>query len=126
MGQSAHKLLNGPKKTTERPKNLEGVMIDFMTASAKRYNKEPNVKHMDVVNETVLPNGDWFGPKKGTNLWENPWLKMGLDSNGFPNYIVKAFEIATEHAPNVKLVYNQNAWHARAYVGQSEGNNIFT
>jgi GH35 family endo-1,4-beta-xylanase len=84
-------------------------MIDFMTASAKRYNKEPNVKHMDVVNETILPNGDWFGPKKGTNLWENPWLKMGLDSNGFPNYIVKAFEIATEHAPNVKLVYNQNA-----------------
>ena len=33
---------------------------------------------------------------------------MGLDENGFPNYIVKAFEIATEHAPNVKLVYNQN------------------
>jgi arylsulfatase A-like enzyme len=97
------------KEDHRTAKELEGVMIDFMTASAKRYNKEPNVKHMDVVNETILPNGDWFGPKKGTNLWENPWLKMGLDSNGFPNYIVKAFEIATEHAPNVKLVYNQNA-----------------
>ncbi|MAR98326.1 MAG: hypothetical protein CMP80_04230 [Formosa sp.] len=96
------------KEDHRTAKELEGVMIDFMTASAKRYNKEPNVKHMDVVNETVLPDGDWFGPKKGTNLWENPWLKMGLDENGFPNYIVKAFEIATEYAPNVKLVYNQN------------------
>ena len=97
------------KEDHRTAKELEGVMIDFMTASAKRYNKEPNVKHMDVVNETVLPDGDWFGPKKGTNLWENPWLKMGLDENGFPNYIVKAFEIATELAPNISLVFNQNA-----------------
>ena len=97
------------KEDHRTAKELERVMVDFMTASAKRYNQEPNVKYMDVVNETILPNGDWFGPKKGTNLWENPWLKMGLDKNGFPNYIVKAFEIATEHAPNVKLVYNQNA-----------------
>ena len=34
---------------------------------------------------------------------------MGLDENGFPKYIVKAFEISTKYAPNVKLVYNQNA-----------------
>ena len=64
---------------------------------------------MDVVNETILPDGSWFGPKPGTNRWENPWLTMGLDENGFPNYIIKAFEIATKNAPNVKLVYNQNA-----------------
>jgi GH35 family endo-1,4-beta-xylanase len=64
---------------------------------------------MDVVNETILPDGSWFGPKPGTDRWENPWLTMGLDENGVPNYIVKAFEIATKHAPNVKLVYNQNA-----------------
>ena len=87
---------------------LENVMVNFMTQSAKRYNEESNVKYMDVVNETILPNGKWFGPRKGTHLWENPWLKMGLDENGFPNYIVKAFEIATANAPNVKLVYNQN------------------
>lgn len=87
---------------------LENVMVNFMTESAKRYNEHSNVKHMDVVNETILPNGKWFGPRKGTHLWENPWLKMGLDENGFPNYIVKAFEIATANAPNVKLVYNQN------------------
>ena len=87
---------------------LENVMVNFMTQSAKRYNEETNVKYMDVVNETILPSGKWFGPKKGTHLWENPWLKMGLDENGFPNYIIKAFEIATANAPNVKLVYNQN------------------
>ena len=87
---------------------LENVMVNFMTQTAKRYNEESNVKYMDVVNETILPNGKWFGPRKGTHLWENPWLKMGLDENGFPNYIVKAFEIATANAPNVKLVYNQN------------------
>ena len=87
---------------------LEKVMTDFMIQSSKLYNEEKNIKYMDVVNETVLPNGNWFGPKKGTNLWENPWLKMGFDENGYPNYIVKAFEIATQHAPNVKLVYNQN------------------
>jgi GH35 family endo-1,4-beta-xylanase len=97
------------KEDHRTAKELERVMIDFMTASAKRFNKEPNVKYMDVVNETILSDGSWFGPKPGTNSWENPWLTMGLDDNGFPKYIVKAFEIATDHAPNVKLVYNQNA-----------------
>ena len=87
---------------------LENVMVNFMTQTAKRYNEESNVKYMDVVNETILPSGKWFGPRKGTHLWENPWLKMGLDENGYPNYIVRAFEIATVNAPNVKLVYNQN------------------
>jgi iduronate 2-sulfatase len=97
------------KEDHRTAEELEGVMIDFMTASAKRYNEEPIVKYMDVVNETILPDGSWFGPKPGTNRWENPWLTMGLDENGFPKYIVKAFEISTKYAPNVKLVYNQNA-----------------
>jgi len=97
------------KEDHRTPKELEDVMVEFMTLSSKKYNTEKTVKYMDVVNETILPNGDWFGPKQGTLLWENPWLKMGLDDSGYPNYIVKAFEIATEHAPNIKLVYNQNA-----------------
>ena len=46
-------------------------MVEFMTASAIRYNEEPAVKYMDVVNETILPDGSWFGPKPGTNSWEN-------------------------------------------------------
>ena len=84
------------------------MLEEFATAFAKRFNNEPFVKWMDVVNETILGNGTWFGPKEGTDKWENPWLKIGLDENGFPLYILKAFEIANKHAPNLKFVYNQN------------------
>lgn len=88
---------------------LEQNMTEFATALAKKYNNEPTVKWMDVVNETILADGSWFGPKKGTDLWENPWLTMGLDEKGYPLYILKAFDIATKYATNVKLVYNQNS-----------------
>ncbi len=96
------------KKDNRTPQELETMLIEFATAFAKRFNNEPSVKWMDVVNETILADGTWFGPKKGTNKWENPWLHMGLDDNDYPLYILKAFEIATKHAPNLKLVYNQN------------------
>lgn len=96
------------KEDHRTPKELETNMIEFATASAKKFNSEPNVKWMDVVNETISPKGKWFGPKAGVNHWENPWLKMGLDENGYPLYILKAFEIATKHATNIKLVYNHN------------------
>jgi endo-1,4-beta-xylanase len=88
---------------------LEKNLIEFTTAFAKRFNNEPSVVWMDVVNETILANGEWFGPKPGTDQWENPWLKIGLDENGYPLYILKAFEIATKHATKIKLVYNQNS-----------------
>ena len=97
------------KQDYRTAEELEAIMIEFTTAFAKKFNNEPTVKWMDVVNETILPDGKWFGPKKGTNKWENPWLKIGLDENGFPLYILKSFEIATKHATNIKLVYNQNA-----------------
>jgi len=83
-------------------------MTEFTTAFAKKFNKVPVVKWMDVVNETILKNRDWFGPKPGVKQWENPFLQIGLDEKGYPLYILKAFEIATEHAPDLKLVYNQN------------------
>ena len=51
---------------------LKDMMIEFTTAFAKKFNNEPTIKWMDVVNETILPNGKWFGPKEGTNKWENP------------------------------------------------------
>tara|TARA_B100001996_G_C18606387_1_gene571960 strand:+ start:131 stop:1168 length:1038 start_codon:yes stop_codon:yes gene_type:complete len=89
-------------------KELETNLIEFMTASCIRYNETPTVVWMDIVNETILTNGKWFGPKPGNSKWENPWLQLGLDKNGYPNYIVKAFEIATEYATNKKLIYNQN------------------
>lgn len=97
------------KQDYRTAKELETNLIEFTTAFAKRFNNEKTVVWMDVVNETILSNGKWFGPKKGTNKWENPWLKIGLDKNGFPKYILKAFEIATKHATNIKLVYNQNS-----------------
>ncbi len=96
------------KQDHRTSEELEQMLIEFTTAFAKRFNNEPNVIWMDVVNETILRDGSWFGPKKGTKEWENPWLKIGLDENGFPLYILKAFEIATKHATNIKLVYNQN------------------
>ena len=88
---------------------LETNMTEFATAFAKKMNQVPEVQWMDVVNETILKNGNWFGPKPGVDKWENPWLKIGLDENGYPLYIVKAFEIATKYATNLKLVYNQNS-----------------
>jgi len=97
------------KQDYRTAEELEDMMIEFTTAFAKKFNDEPTVKWMDVVNETILPSGKWFGPKEGTNKWENPWLKIGLDENGFPIYILKSFEIATKYAKNIKLVYNQNA-----------------
>ena len=97
------------KDDSRTPSELTSNLEEFVTAFALRYNNEPCVRWMDVVNETVLANGNWFGPKPRTDKWENPWLNMGLDENGFPLYILKAFEIATKYAPNIKLVYNQNA-----------------
>lgn len=88
---------------------LSTNMVEFTTAFTRRFNNEPTVKWMDVVNETILANGEWFGPKPGTDKWENPWLNIGMDNNGYPIYIVTAFKIATKYAPNIKLIYNQNA-----------------
>ncbi len=96
------------KNDSRTPQELNVILTEFATAFAKRFNNEPTVKWMDVVNETILRNGEWFGPKKGTHQWENPWLKIGLNEDGYPLYILKAFKIATTHAPNLKLVYNQN------------------
>ena len=96
------------KEDFRTTQELENNLVEFATAFTKHFNNEPSIKWMDVVNETVLANGDWFGPLPGTNEWENPWLKMGLDENGYPLYILKAFEIATKNATNIKLVYNQH------------------
>lgn len=105
ISPQASKWAKADNRTAEE---LEPVMIDYMTEQCKRFNNNPNVVWMDVVNETVERNGEWFGPKEGTDKWENPWPKIGLDNMGVPKYISKAFEIANEHAPNISLVYNQH------------------
>jgi GH35 family endo-1,4-beta-xylanase len=96
-------------KTDSRTKEeLEKNMVEFFTALCKRMNKEPSVKWMDVVNETITPQGFWFEEKPGVTQWENPWEQIGRDENDVPLYITKAFEIANKYAPNISLVFNQH------------------
>ncbi len=97
---------NDSRKGAELEKN----MTEYMTEQCKRYNGHPNIKWMDVVNETVERDGSWFGPKPGEEDWENPWTIIGSDSdkNKTPIYISRAFEIANKYAPTISLVYNQH------------------
>ncbi len=96
-------------KTDSRTKEeLEKNMVEYFTALCKRMNKEPSVKWMDVVNETINRDGSWFEEKPGVTQWENPWEQIGRDENDVPLYITKAFEIANKYAPNISLVFNQH------------------
>lgn len=89
-----------------------------MTALCKRYNGKPNVRWMDVVNETVDNSGKWMMPKPGSDSWENPWPKIGFERNipdkfpalsdGVPLYIIQAFEIVNKESPDIKFVINQH------------------
>jgi GH35 family endo-1,4-beta-xylanase len=83
-----------------------------MTALCKRYNGVPQVKWMDVVNEIIEPRKNvWFGPKRGTDKWENPWTLLGFDTSDPlqpPRYIKLAFEIANQHAPEIEQIINQH------------------
>ncbi len=93
------------------PDELEQSLAAFMTALCKRYDRHGHVKWMDVVNETVLQNGEWFGPREGVHKWENPWTRIGFDESHPlkpPLYIKLAFRIATRHAPDTKLIINQH------------------
>ncbi len=90
---------------------LEQNLTEYMTALCKRYNDTTHIKWLDVVNETVSSDGTWFGPKAGTDKWENPWTIIGFDESSEirpPLYIKKAFEIANENAPDLKLIINQH------------------
>ena len=95
---------------------LEQNLEEFMTALCKRYNGHENILWMDVVNETVNPDGTWKKAEPGAN-WEMPWEKIGYEKTPaefkhldgqIPKYIIQAFRIATEHAPDIKLVINQH------------------
>jgi endo-1,4-beta-xylanase len=95
------------RTASELKQNLE----EYMTALCKRYDKYKHVKWIDVINETVTTNGAWFGPRPGTDKWENPWPKIGYDNSDQlkpPLYIKLAFAIANRHAPNTKLIINQH------------------
>ena len=96
------------KNDARTPEELEKNMRDFMKALCIRYNGKTNFNYLDVVNETVI-NGAWHQNKPGTN-WEMPWFIIGQDTdeNQTPLYIKYAFELATQFAPDMKLVINQH------------------
>jgi len=96
------------KADNRTKEELEKNMEEYFTALCKRMNKEPSVKWMDVVNETITPEGNWFEEKPGVTLWENPWEQIGRDENDVPLYITRAFEIANTYAAKKSLVFNQH------------------
>ena len=96
------------KDDVRTKEELSLILEEYFTELCKKVNKEPSVRWMDVVNETVLRNGNWFAEKPGIDKWENPWTQIGINDDGFPKYIVKAFEIANKYTTDIKLVYNHN------------------
>jgi GH35 family endo-1,4-beta-xylanase len=99
------------KSDNRTPAELKQNLQEYMTEVCKRYNDQPHVRWMDVVNETVSRNGEWFGPREGNDRWENPWYQIGVDERHPlkpPVYIKMAFELANQHAPNIKQIVNQH------------------
>lgn len=100
------------KEDTRTGEELQLILAEYMTTLCNRYNGTDHIRWLDVVNETIdTKNGDWFGPKEGTEKWENPWPKIGFDESHElkpPLYIKQAFEIADELAPDMKLIINQH------------------
>jgi GH35 family endo-1,4-beta-xylanase len=93
------------------PEELRQVMEEYVEGVCKRYGSREHVRWIDVVNETVTRQGEWFGPREGVGKWQNPWTQIGFDESHPlrpPLYIKRAFEIADKHAPNVKLLLNQH------------------
>ncbi len=101
---------------------LEQMLTEYMTALCKEFNGVECIKWLDVVNETIATKtitddvfadvdaGDWFGPREGTDKWQNPWVTIGSDTDEkqVPLYIDMAFEIANQYAPDIKQIINQH------------------
>lgn len=110
------------KEDNRTADELSKMLDEYVIALCSRYNNSPGVKWIDVVNETIavedkedpLGNvvaGEWFGPRFGTDKWENPWPKIGFDEKSdikVPLYIDRAFELANKYAPNLKYVINEH------------------
>ena len=100
------------KEDHRTAEELSTLLDEYMTALCTRYNSRDHILWLDVVNETIdTKTGDWFGPREGTEKWENPWPKIGYDPNHElqpPFYIKQAFAIANEHAPDIKQIINQH------------------
>ncbi len=100
------------KEDTRTPEELDSMLTEYVAAICQRYNNTGEIVWLDVVNETIdKVTGGWFGPKPGTDKWENPWPLIGYDENDPlrpPLYIKKAFAIANEYGPNIRQIINQH------------------
>lgn len=111
------------KEDNRTPQELGQMLDEFMIALCQRYADEPEVRWMDVVNETIAKDdikddvfgdikaGDWFSAREGTEKWENPWTIIGYDDQSpirTPLYIDRAFELSNQYAPKVKQIINQH------------------
>ena len=100
------------KEDNRTAEELEAMLKEYMTSLCLKYNGTPEILWLDVVNETIdKTTGGWFGPKEGTDKWENPWPKIGFDETHQlrpPLYIKQAFTIANKYAPDIKQIINQH------------------
>lgn len=111
------------REDNRTPEELSRMLDEFITALCRRYNEEKDILWMDVVNETIakentsdpvfgkVERGGWFGPKEGTEKWENPWTIIGYDEKSdirVPLYIDRAFELSNLYAPDIKQIINQH------------------
>lgn len=99
------------KDDSRTAEELETMLVEYISGLGQRYNNEEQIIWMDVVNEILNADGTWFGPKTGTDSWENPWPKMGYDETVAlrpPIYIKRAFEVAAEHCSNFRFIINQH------------------
>lgn len=100
---------NWAKDDSRTSEDLTQNMTDFLTQLCKHYANNNQVSYMDVVNETVK-NGSWFESESGVQDWENPWTRIGYDTdkNKTPLYIKMAFEITNQNAPTIKQLFNHH------------------
>ncbi len=92
-------------------KELLQNLEEYVAGLCDRYKGEKHIRWIDVVNETVTRDGEWFGPKPGVGKWQNPWTQIGFDETHPlrpPLYIKRTFEIASKHGSNIKLLFNQH------------------
>lgn len=111
------------KEDKRTSKELVKMLEEYMTQLCVRYGNQPNVRWMDVVNETIAKEnvndpvfgpqkrGEWFAARQGTDKWENPWTIIGYDETSdirTPLYIDMAFALSNKYAPGVKQIINQH------------------
>ncbi len=100
------------KEDDRTPAELDTMLREYVTALCKTYGDAAPVRWLDVVNETIdNKTAGWFGPRQGTDKWENPWPLIGYDESVSlrpPLYIKKAFTLADSLAPSVQLIINQH------------------